>query len=58
MKAAVLGSGNGALAVAAMDAVLKLVSIVMDRDYKAEKARTMEKLRLFDYSLEELKALL
>lgn len=42
MKAAVLGSGNGALAVAAMDAVLKLVSIVMDRDYKAEKARTME----------------
>lgn len=42
----------------AMDAVLKLVSIIMDRDYKAEEARTMEKLRLSDYSLEELKALL
>lgn len=42
----------------AMDAVLKLVSIIMNRDYKSEKARTMEKLGLSDYSLEELKALL
>lgn len=41
-----------------MDAVLKLVSVVMDRDYKAEKARTMEKLGISNYTLEELKALL
>ncbi len=42
----------------AMDAVLKLVSIIMARNYKAEKARTMEKLKISKYSLEELKALL
>lgn len=41
-----------------MDSVLKLVSIVMDRDYKAEKARTMEGLGISNYTLEELKALL
>lgn len=41
-----------------MDAVIKLASIVMDRDYKAEKARTMENLGISNYSLEELKALL
>ncbi len=41
----------------AMDAVLKLVSIIMDRDYKAEKARTMKGLKLSNYSLEEIKAL-
>ena len=42
----------------AMDAVLRLVSIVMDRDYKGEKARTMEGLGLAKYSLDELKAIL
>ncbi|MDW5299574.1 MAG: NAD/NADP octopine/nopaline dehydrogenase family protein [Sedimentibacter sp.] len=41
-----------------MDSVLKIVSIVMERDYKAEKARTMEKLGLEKYSLEELKEIL
>ena len=41
-----------------MDAVLKLVSVIMDRDYKAEEARTMEKLGLSNYSLEGLKAFL
>jgi len=33
-----------------MDAVLKLSSIVMNRDYKAEKARTMEKLGRVPFS--------
>jgi len=41
-----------------MDAVLKLVSIAMDRDYKSEKARTMETLGLDKYSLDELKQIL
>lgn len=41
-----------------MDALLKLVSVAMNRDYKAEKARTMEKLGLSKYSLDELKELL
>ena len=41
-----------------MDAVLKLSSIVMDRDYIGEKARTMEGLGLSKYSLNELKAIL
>lgn len=42
----------------AMDAVIKLVSIVMNRDYKTEKARTMEKLGISNYTLEELMLLL
>lgn len=42
----------------AMDAVLTLSSIIMNRDYKSEKARTMEKLKISNYSLEELKSLL
>lgn len=37
-----------------MEAVLKLVSVSMDRDYKAEEARTMKKLGLDKYSLDEL----
>lgn len=41
-----------------MDAVLKLSSVVMDRDYKAEKARTMETLGLAKYNLDELKQIL
>jgi opine dehydrogenase len=41
-----------------MNAVLKLVSVIMDRDYKSEKARTMEKLGISKYTLEELKSLL
>jgi len=41
-----------------MDAILHLVSVAMGRDYKAEKARTMEKLGLDKYSLEELKQIL
>lgn len=41
-----------------MDAVLKLVSVIMDRDYKAEKARTMEGIGLAKYSLEEIKEIL
>lgn len=41
-----------------MNAVLKIVSVAMGRDYKAEKARTMEKLKLDKYSLEDLKQLL
>lgn len=41
-----------------MDAVIKLVSVIMDRDYKAEEARTMESLGLAKYSFDELKAIL
>jgi opine dehydrogenase len=41
-----------------MDAVLKLVSVAMDRDYKSERARTMEKLNLEKYTLDELKVIL
>lgn len=41
-----------------MNAVLKLVSVAMGKDYKAEKARTMEKLKLDKYNLEELKQIL
>ncbi|WP_326906572.1 NAD/NADP octopine/nopaline dehydrogenase family protein [Sedimentibacter sp. MB31-C6] len=41
-----------------MDAVIKLASIVMARDYKEEKARTMESLGLSKYSLEELKKII
>jgi opine dehydrogenase len=39
----------------AMEAVLKLVSIIMDRDYFSEHARTMETLGLSKYSIDELK---
>ena len=35
-------------------AMLQIVSAIMGRDYKAEKARTMETLGLADYSMEEL----
>ena len=38
-----------------MNAVLKLASVVMERDYVMEKARTMETLGLSKYSLAELK---
>lgn len=37
-----------------MDSVIKLTSVVMDRDYRGEKKRTMETLGLHKYSLEEL----
>ena len=35
-------------------AMLQIVSAIMGRDYKAEKARTMDSLGLGDYSIEEL----
>ena len=35
-------------------AMLQIVSAIMGRDYKAEKARTMETLGLTEYSIEEL----
>jgi hypothetical protein len=41
-----------------MDALIKLISVVMKRDYKSEKARTMEGLGLSQYSLDELKKVL
>ena len=40
-----------------MDAVLRMASIVMDRDYEAEAARTLTVLGLADYTLDELRAL-
>lgn len=42
----------------AMDAVIKIVSIIMDRDYRAEEARTLKSLGLGSLTLEEIKALL
>lgn len=42
------------VATPASEAILKMSSIVMGRDYKAEAARTMESLGLAKYSLEEL----
>lgn len=41
-----------------MDALIKLTSVLMNRDYKMEKARTMEGLGLNQYSLDELKSFL
>jgi opine dehydrogenase len=42
----------------AMESVLEIVSILMDRDYAAEKARTMMTLGLDHMNLEDLKATL
>lgn len=36
----------------AIDSVIKIVSVVMNRDYRVEKKRTMENLGLGHYSLE------
>jgi len=41
-----------------MDSVINMASIIMDRDYKCEKARTMESLGLSKYSLDELNKVL
>ena len=41
-----------------MRAMLQIVSSIMCRDYKAEKARTFETLGLGDYSMEELMKIL
>ncbi len=41
-----------------MDTVIEMASIVMDRDYKEEKARTMEGLGLSKYNLDELNNIL
>ena len=46
------------LEVPTMRAMLQIVSAIMCRDYKAEKARTLETLGLGDYSMEELCAIL
>ena len=46
------------VATPCMDALIKLISVVMKRDYKSEKARTMEGLGLSQYSLDELKKVL
>ncbi len=40
------------------DSVISIASVVMRRDYRAEKARTMESLGLGGYTLDELKNLL
>lgn len=40
------------------DSVIAIVSVVMGRDYRGEKARTMGSLGLGSYSLEELKKIL
>lgn len=45
------------LEVPTIDMMIRLSSIIRDRDYKKEKARTLEKLGLDNYSIEELKAL-
>lgn len=45
------------VATPTMDAVLQLSSVVMDRDYAGEGARTMASLGLADYDAEQLRAL-
>ena len=46
------------LQVPNMRAMLQIVSSIMGRDYKAEKARTLETLGLDGYSMEELTKIL
>ncbi|MFQ5818795.1 MAG: hypothetical protein ACE5I5_02305 [Candidatus Heimdallarchaeota archaeon] len=72
MKIAVLGSRNGGCAVAFdcstqghhgvdtpyMSVVIRLVSLLMDRNYLSEAKRTMEYLGLSGYTAEELEKLL
>lgn len=41
-----------------MDSVIKLASVVMNKDYKSEKARTTESIGISNYSPEELKSIL
>lgn len=41
-----------------MDSVIQICSVIMARDYKNEKARTMENIGLGKYSVEELKKVL
>jgi len=41
-----------------MDAVIKIASITMDRDYKQEKARSLDSLGISKFSLDELKNIL
>jgi len=41
-----------------MDSIINIVSTIMKRDYRKEKMRTMESLRLGHYSLDELKQIL
>lgn len=43
--------------VPTMDALIHIVSTLMERDYRAEKARTLETVGLGDLSLAELRAL-
>lgn len=45
------------LEVPTMRAMLQIVSAIMNRDYKAEGPRTLEKIGLGDYSVEDLKNL-
>ena len=42
------------LEVPTIRAMLQIVSAIMDRDYKAEKARTLDTLGLGDYTIEQL----
>jgi Ketopantoate reductase len=42
----------------AIDAVIKIVSVIMNRDYRAEEARTMKSMGLGDYTMEEIIALI
>lgn len=46
------------VATPAMDAVLRLSSVVMGRNYEGEKARTMEGLGLAGYSVQDLKKIM
>lgn len=41
-----------------MNAVIKLASVAMSKDYKSEKARTMERIKLSKYTLHELKSII
>jgi len=52
-----LGKQTG-VATPVADSVIALASVVMGRDYRGEKARTLERLGYGSYTLEELKSML
>ena len=46
------------VATPVIDSIICLASLIMERDYRKEKARTMESMGFGQYSLEELNQIL
>ncbi len=53
-----LGKQIGVATPPVIDSIICLSSLIMERDYRKEKARTLESMGLGQYSLEELKQIL